>query len=244
MIERGAKEAKCWMAYIKDLVLDQSLLDDLVIIFSDIFFVDKIRYPITIQWESNLAHGTETVYGEVMHLGSETPGHDQMWIRIDPNDTHQEKGFDNADHAFVSTLANELMHAYLQSYCCAGAHEHGNLKNKQVCRRSGNEEGPIEFYVHHFMAWFFLASRVELCFPSYFGFEANFVTFEALVKNFRVHDMRMTAGDWKLFFMYFDWEEVCKLLDRLDKEDFLVLIEFLREDRFVMQVFADEGLKH
>lgn len=239
----GTVIAKGWMEDIENREPREWLMSEGVKIFSDIFFLDNVRYPVTVLWEENIGQGEDVVYGESTHLNSGMIGDDHMRIRIDLRPSHEEKGLPDAQSAYLSTFSNQMIHAYLQSHCCAGTHEHANLSNSQVCRRGGDEEGPLGWYIEHVKAWFFLACRIELCLPGRIGFEGNFLTFHALVKNFRVHGMRLTAGDWKLFFEHFEWEEVCKLLGRLDMEDFLELVGFLCEDQLVMQIFADEGLK-
>ncbi|CZT22147.1 uncharacterized protein RCC_08016 [Ramularia collo-cygni] len=238
----GTQHARDWLVTARNLSTDLWPMDTLVKIFSDVFFLDDPRYPVTFNWDDTIEEENEIVTGSSLHVGTGIPGQDQIWIRVDPIEHHQEQGLPNFHVGYLSTFANQSIHSYLSSCCCAGANEHANFSNTNVCRRIGNQDCPEKFFVEHTIAWFFLASRIELYMPSFFGFEANFNTFPTLVKQFRARGMRMSAGDWKLFFMHFTWEEVTFLLGRLDMEDYLAFVGFVVEDRFVMQVFADLGL--
>lgn len=203
---------------------------ELARVLCSIFFLEPF-YALDVDWERLGSSEKGLLLGHTEHLEDRETG--TVTIRVDPTDTHAMQTQDSHLASTVSTLMHELIHGYLIAFCCDGAGQHD--RNGNCCR-----DGVAVLTHSHDIAWFLLACQIDLCFEEMLGFKGHMGSFQALISDDMV-GMRLSAGDWKLFFSSFKWADIRTILDHLAEPQQGALMRMLKKDKDVMQVWAEEG---
>lgn len=231
--KKGIKDWNAWRQRNRSLDQSEWNMEGLVDIFSDIFFLKKLRFPVEVIWDNNVSG-----FGSSRHLHGEGNG---IRIRLNPTD-HSKllRTLDNHFTAVISIFLHELVHAVLFSFCCDVS-----ASEDEACRKSGERVWPSEEGSGHCIGWFLIACQFSVCMQEKLGLNGHLLALRSVIRHCEAGGT-MRTQDWKLFFETFDWDNVAGLFANLDFDprDKKRLREHLIKDEDVCRVWVAESMKY
>jgi hypothetical protein len=211
---------------------------ELAAILSRVFFLDEFTSKLEFRWEKGLIKYADSLNSKpkpgAIIFGLTRRKLDVIEITVDPQEYHEHPGKKLESHhtALLSTFIHELIHAYFFAFCCDPSQAHSD----RTCRRGSEVVWPKGKGDGHCIGWFLVACQIDLCIFPYLGFNGRVFAFRSLITYYNAGG-EITAGDWELFFLLFNWDEVCELFGQLGERERWRLRDILSEDREVVGVF-------
>jgi hypothetical protein len=223
------KDWNAWYLQWKDEDIEKWDIQSLANIVCRMLFLET--FTISFEWMRGLP---DRVLADTEHkdIG--------VHIREDPSDGHVKNNMENYHQSILSTFIHEMIHGYFMTFCCDGFEE-----CEGYCCKDGMVVWPEEYDDGHDLAWFLLSGQIDIFIRDYLDFGGDCSSFRSLVGGYK-KGHHLSAGDWKLFFSTFEWDEVQTIFDAVKpgSASMRALWKMLERDKEVMKVWAEEGEEH